>query len=361
MSSHQRTIAVVTGSRAEFGLLQPVMQAISEHPKLQLRVVISGTHMAAGTWRDVTAAGFVTDAKVRMQRKGETGRAGDVEALSRGVSGFGRWFAAMVPDLVLVLGDRIEPMAAALAGQIGGFAVGHIHGGDRAEGVADEAMRHAISKLATVHFPATAQSARRLKRMGEDPGCIFNVGSPAIDGLKAIKPAADAPDIIVMQHPVGFDDPTEQRNMAATLKATARADRLVMAPNADPGGAGIRAALDEAGIEPVEHLRRERWLGLLAGARLIVGNSSAGLIEAAALKTACVNIGPRQAGRQKPPSVVDCDYGVRRVRQAISKARQLDLSRLRHPYGNGQAGRKIAEVLAQLDWSALPRRKRNTY
>ncbi len=361
MTRRSRTMAVVTGSRADFGLLEPVMRAIREHAGLNLRVVISGTHLVTGTWRDITAAGFDIDAKVRMQRKADTGRAADVEALSRGVSGMGRWFSAMRPDLVLVLGDRIEPLAAALAGQVGGFAVGHIHGGDRAEGVADEAMRHAISKLATIHFAATAQSARRLRRMGEDPRYVLNVGSPAVDGLKTVTPASDAPQVIVMQHPVGLGDATEQRHMTATLKATANATRLVMAPNADPGAAGIRAALAQANIQPTGHLPRMRWLSLLAGAKLIVGNSSAGLIEAAVLKTPCVNIGPRQAGRQKPGNVVDCDYGASNVREAIHRAGQLNLSRLRHPYGNGRTGRKIARALGELDWAKLPRRKRNTY
>jgi len=357
----KRTVAVVTGTRAEFGLLAPVIRAILDRPELRLRLAVCGMHLASGTWRDVPAAGFRIDARVPMQRSGATGRAADVAALSRGVAGFGKLFAKWKPDVVLVLGDRIEALAAASAAAVGGFRLAHVHGGDRAEGVADEAMRHAISKLAHVHFPATAQSRRRLIRMGEDAEHVFRAGSPAVDGLRDVVPADDAPQAIVLQHPIGAEDGQERTWMRQTLEATRSFERLVLAPNADPGTKGVRAALRAEKIKAVEHLPRDRFLGLLAGADVIVGNSSAGLIEAAVLRTPCVNVGPRQAGREKPANVLDCDYGTRTVRAAIDAALGRPPSRLRHPYGAGDAGRRIAECLATVPWDASDLRKRNAY
>lgn len=360
MASKRRRIAVVTGSRAEFGLLRPVMHAIDAEPGLELITLVTGTHLAAGTWRDVRAAGFAIDARVKMQTNGAAGRPADVAAVGRGVAGFGRALEAPKPDVVVVLGDRIEPFAAASAASIGGFRVAHIHGGDRAEGVADEAMRHAISKLAHLHFAATADSRRRLIRMGEPAEAVWRVGSPAIDGLADVTPADDAPDVIVLQHPIGDDDATERERMTGTLAATREHQRLVMMPNADAGSDGIRAAITGARVDAVEHLRRDRWLRLLAGAGAIVGNSSAGLIEAAALRTMCVNVGPRQAGRLKPAHVIDCGYGEKSVAAALAEALKRQAPG-RHPYGDGRAGPRIADLLATIDLAAIPLRKHNRY
>jgi len=361
VTKKRRSIAVVTGTRAEFGLLAPVMRAIAAHDMLRLRTIVTGTHLIADTWRDVRDAGFTIDAKVRMQRRGASGRAADVDALGRGVQGVGQTLERMRPDVVLVLGDRVEAFAAASAASVGGFRVAHIHGGDRAEGVADEAMRHALSKLAHLHFAASAQSRRRLIRMGEHAQHVHNVGSPAVDGLRGLEAADDAPDVIVMQHPIGEDNDRERKWMHATLRATAGHHRLVLAPNHDAGRDGVMRAIRDDKVSAVSHLPRPRFLSLLKGAGLIVGNSSAGLIEAAALRVPCVNIGPRQAGRQKPGSVIDCDYGQAHVRRAIAQAHRLDLSRMRHPYGNGRAGERIAATLARVRWADVPVRKQNRY
>lgn len=356
-----RRITVVTGTRAEFGLLTPVMHAIAAHPRLKLFTTVTGTHLVTDTWRDVRAAGFAIDARVVMQKRGEVGRGADAAALGRGVTGLAKVFARQRPGFVVVLGDRIEVLAAASAAAVGGYRVAQLHAGDRAEGVADESMRHAVSKLAHLLLPATAQSRRRLIRMGETEAATINVGSPAIDALSDTEPAPDAPELMIMQHPIGADDEQERRWMAATLRATRRHGRVVLTPNHDPGSDGIRAAIRDAGVEAVEHLPRERFLRLLAGCRAIVGNSSAGLIEAAALRTPCVNVGPRQGGRGKPRSVIDAGYGEKPVRAAINRAMRLDLRRMRHPYGDGRTGLRVADLLASIDFGTLPLRKRNTY
>jgi UDP-hydrolysing UDP-N-acetyl-D-glucosamine 2-epimerase len=355
-----KTIAVITGSRAEYGLLEPVLDAIDAHEELEHQLIVTGTHLTTASGRDIR---HDIAAKVKMQRTGApTTREEDVQSLGRGVMAIGRLLPQLSPDVVLVLGDRIEALAGALAAQIGGYRLAHIHGGDRAEGVSDEAMRHAISKMAHLHFSATAQSRQRLIRMGESKKYVFNVGSPAIDGLKkGVKPFEESPDVVVMQHPVGGTMEEEYHWMEQTLSATADYPRLVLAPNHDPGRNAIMRAIVDAKLKPTEHLPRQAFLNLLAGTKVIVGNSSAGLIEAAYLKTPAVNLGPRQAGREKPKTVIDAQYGEATTKRAIKKALAMDTKGLRQPYGSGKAGQKIADKLATIDLDKIPLHKHNAY
>ncbi|MCX5662796.1 MAG: UDP-N-acetylglucosamine 2-epimerase [Planctomycetota bacterium] len=378
--SPRRTIAVVTGTRAEFGLLEPVLRAIQSHRSLRLRTIVAGAHLTQGTWRDVAAAGFAIDAKAPMQRAGEVGRSADVAALARGVASIGKALDRLRPDVVIVLGDRIEAFAAASAAAVGGFMLAHIHGGDRAEGVADEAMRHAISKLAHLHFAATAMSRDRLVRMGERADRVFNVGSPAIDAMGETEPLSDValeglglealrPYVVVMQHPVGARDAQEKTWLLQTLAGVdaAKLQRVVMAPNADPGSHGIWAGMKKARVEPVRHLPRGLFLGLLARAAALVGNSSAGLIEAAAVRPGglpVVNIGPRQGGRERPRNVIDCAYGEATVAKALRRALARGRHPIRgfsHPYGDGRTGPRIAALLATIDLAKVSLGKQNSY
>jgi len=232
-----RQIAVVTGPRAGGGLLRPVMHAIQDRQDLQLLCIAAGSHMIqpALTFRDVRKAFDIADS-VPMQVAGTSGRGADVQALGRGVARFGRSFERIKPDWVVVLGDRIEAFAAASAASVGGIALAHIHGGDRAEGVADEAMRHAITKLAHLHLPATRTSAERVLRMGEDPNFVVCVGSPALDGLDAIEPMGDeafselgSPEVVFLMHPIGRTSESERatagRGARLSLLSSPRARR----------------------------------------------------------------------------------------------------------------------------------------
>ncbi|MBI1335812.1 MAG: UDP-N-acetylglucosamine 2-epimerase (hydrolyzing) [Phycisphaera sp.] len=360
-SKKKKRIAVVTGSRSDFGLLEPVMRAISKHKQLDLRVIVAGLHLVMGTDRDVAEAGVGIDTLVPMQRPGESGRSADVTALGVGVVGMGAAFERLSPDVVVVLGDRIEALAGALAAQVGGIHLAHLHGGDRAEGVADESMRHAITKLAHLHFPGCASSKRRLVRMGEDPRFIYSLGSPAVDGMTKIQPDPDAPDLVIVQHPIGGNDRDEEKWMTATLRATQRYTRIILAPNHDPGHEGIRHAVNKAGLSFTVHLPHKKFRTVLAGCRAIVGNSSSGLIEAAVLKKPCVNVGPRQNGREKPRNVIDCDNSEKSIRAALDRALSLKLARMTHPYGQDGAGKHIAGKLASINLASVPLRKRNRY
>lgn len=354
-----KQITVITGTRAEYGLLAPVLDAIEAHDDLELQLIVTGTHLTTDSLKDIRHRIAV---RVKMQRTGAAAtREEDVQSLGRGVMAIGRALVQLEPDVVLVLGDRIEALAGALAAQVGGFRLAHIHGGDRAEGVADEAMRHAISKLAHLHFAASTQSKQRLIRMGEPAEVVFNTGSPAIDGLKQVKADDDAPELIIMQHPVGAAREDEYQWMEATLKATAKHSRLILEPNHDPGRDAILRAILDGKLKATDHLPRGEFLSLLAGAKAIVGNSSAGLIEASALKTPAVNLGPRQSGREKPANVIDAKYGITSTQSAIKEALSMNTSKLRHPYGNGKAGQKIADLLGSIDLNQIPLHKHNAY
>jgi UDP-hydrolysing UDP-N-acetyl-D-glucosamine 2-epimerase len=339
-----------------------------------LQVLVGGLHLIQNTECDITDAGFEIDAQIPMQRDGENGRTSDSFALGMGIVGFSAVISRLRPDIVLVLGDRIEAMAGAAAASVGGFRLAHIHGGDRAEGVADEAMRHAITKMAHLHFAASDQSAKRIIRMGEHPEHVFNTGSPAIDALTEMKAADDSvlincgfddqPYAMVLQHPVGLSDKDEARHMKATIKALGKMPCLVVMPNQDPGCDGIRIAIEQSKVKVVPHLKREQFIALLKRAAVLVGNSSAGLIEAAAVRPGgvpVVNIGPRQNGREKPANVIDCDYGVETVAAAIKQVMTKPPKCRKHPYGDGHAGKRIADLLAKVDLKKLPVGKQNRY
>lgn len=385
--SKRLRVAVVTGTRAEFGLLCPVMDAIKARKDLQLLVVAGGAHLLppARTIREVESA-YTVAATVPMQRPGQTGRAADAAALGRGVSGFANAFADLKPDWVVVLGDRIEALAAASAASVAGIAVCHIHGGDRAEGIADEAMRHAITKLSHLHCAATKLSANRVVKMGEKADHVHVTGSPAIDGIDAIATLDDttyqrikSPRAVVLLHPWGGSAKTTRKvveDIALICFFVLDARVLWLPPNHDPGRDDILKPLLRANLieDPAStpHMSRGPFLALLKRLAtskprgVLIGNSSAGIIEASALGLTAINIGPRQAGRERARNVIDAggledDELDSRIGRAVERG-----MRWRTPpsalYGDGRAGPRIAALLAQTDPHAPALlRKRNAY
>lgn len=363
-----KRVAIVTGSRAEFGLLKPVMQAVHQHPDLELLVIAAGSHLISPgeTYYDVKRLFPVADT-VPMQIAGRVGRHEDADATGRGIARFTRSFAGLSPDWVVVLGDRIEAFAAATSAAIGGWALAHLHGGDRAEGVADESLRHAITKLAHLHLPATRHSAERIERMGEPATRVHLVGSPAIDGLDATPPMDDAtyaelgsPRAVLLLHPIGRHDEAEEFAATTVIEALRRSDlldsTLAMHPNHDPGRRGVLRAI-EAAFDPGRvrsHLPREQFIGLLkrvanAGG-IVVGNSSSALIEAAALRVPAVDIGDRQSGRERAANVTHAaDSDADAIVHAIRAALALDRGSITHPYGDGTTGVKVAGLLDRID------------
>lgn len=377
------TVMVVTGSRAEYGLLRPVMRGVQARKDLRLCVVAAGSHLLGPgrTVREVEAE-FEVAARVTMQKPTHATRHDDACVVGRGVEGFAKVIAKLKPQWVVVLGDRIEAFAAAAAGSIAGVAVCHVHGGDRAEGIADEAMRHAITKLAHLHCAATKQSAARIVKMGERQELVHVTGSPAIDGLTAIPAMGDEeasalgdPGSVVLVHPSGVSAELDEATAASalTLAWAAAPYPLVLSPNHDAGRESILKVFDRrdmgAGfMQRVEHLPRNVFVSLLKRLAkrggVLIGNSSAGLIEAAALGVRVVNLGPRQVGRERAGNVIDVPEVTgkalaRVAERLLSERGRMVKSKL---YGDGHAGERIAALLAKMDPTARAvLRKRNAY
>lgn len=360
----RRKICFVTGSRAEFGLMHSTLSAIRDHPRLQLQVVVTGMHLdrSRGNTIDETRRdGGTIDARVPWRHK--LPRA---QATGHATAELAATFARLHPDVLLIVGDRVEALAAATAGHLCDIPVAHVHGGDRAVGQADDSLRHAITKLAHVHFPATPQSARRLLRLGEDRWRIHRFGSPGIAGIRAA--AATLPEIrsllpgvapgrfaLLALHPVDPDDATEFRRARMLLAATLAAgveQVVIIHPNNDPGSEGIarcwRAVRDRR-VTCVANVPRPYFLGLLRDAAFLVGNSSSGIIEAASFGTPVIDVGPRQAGREHAGNVVHSDYdppAIKRAMDRVWRGGHPRKVRCRNPYGGTGTGTRIAELLA---------------
>lgn len=373
--THRRRVAVITGTRAEYGLLRSTMEAIRKHPRLRLQLVVTGMHELrkfGHTIDEIIGDGWHVDARVKMQ----TGRDDPLDqarGLARGVAGIATYLAQADSDLVLVLGDRIEAMAGALAAVTTGRIVAHIHGGDIAPGDFDDSLRHAITKLAHLHLTATSAARRRVIRMGESADRVHFVGAPGHDRLIQLlgRPnsvASGTRRALIVQHPCGRSPTRERRTMSAILRAVERAgfERFIIYPNSDRGHTGIIQAIDahRRGVRNGEvrlfrSLDRDSFLRLLIEADLIVGNSSSGIIEAPPAGTPSVNVGSRQQGRQRGgPCVVDADESLESIGVAIDAAQsKRPITGKRGAYGDGTAGRRIAELLSSVSLDDAFRRK----
>ncbi len=380
----RRRICVVTGTRAEYGVLRSVLRAIDRHPRLDLQLIVTGTHLLrrfGHTIDAIRADGWRVDARVPMQT-GRDDAFGEAEALGRGIEGIAKALRRLRPDVVLVVGDRIEAFAGAAAGACARRFVAHVHGGDRATGDVDDSIRHAITKLAHIHLAATRDAAARLRRLGEAGARIFCVGAPGLDDIREtprptrpwLRKVLGWDDVtnyaLVAQHPSGRTAEQERRDMRATLAAVRAAglSAVVLYPNSDPGHSGIVEAIEEAARQDqgrwfvARSLPRETYIRVLKGARLLVGNSSSGIIESATAGVPAVNIGPRQQGRQRcGPGVLDCPYGRAAVGLAIRRALRTRPTPDKNPYGNGRSGRRIASVLARCRLNPAFRQKLITY
>ncbi|MFQ5413650.1 MAG: UDP-N-acetylglucosamine 2-epimerase [Phycisphaerae bacterium] len=371
-----RRIAVVTGTRAEYGLLRSTIAAIRDHPALRLQVVVTGMHLLrkfGHTVDDIRRDGWPIDARVRMQA-GDDDPVDQAAGLARGVAGIARFCVAARTDVVLVLGDRIEAMAGALAAVTTGRLLAHIHGGDIAPGDFDDSLRDAITKLAHVHLAATPAAARRLVRMGEPPDRVHVVGAPGLDDIVALRARRPrgAPrrsgTALVLQHPTGRPATRERRTMGAILRAVQAVglSRIVIYPNTDRGHKGVidaikshRSRSSESDVIVVPSLGRTAYVQRLIDADVLVGNSSSGIIEAPAAGTPVVNVGLRQAGRERGgAAILDADESYTSIVAALRAAlRQRPISRRARAYGTGGAAGRIVQVLAAVPLTERFRRK----
>lgn len=375
-----RKICYVSGTRADFGLMQSTLSAIQAHPSMELTIVVTGMHLSArygNTVDDIVRAGLPVTYRVPVDMDPPTG-ATMARNVGRMLTAFVDAFEQIRPDVVLLLGDRGEMLAGALAAIHLNIPVAHIHGGERS-GTVDEPVRHAISKLAHFHFTATADAAARLVRMGERDDHVQVTGAPGLDGVRELAHMdratlcrdaglrADAPVALMVFHPVLQEAATAGRDTDIILDALADSGVQVMAlmPNADAGSNDVRAALaaraDRPGMALATHLPRDAFISWMAQADVMVGNSSAGIIEAASFGTPVINIGTRQAMRERNANVMD----VPAERQALLDAVRQALAGGRLPaanlYGDGHAAQRIVELLDRLPLGGQVLMKANAY
>ena len=376
----RRRIVYVSGTRADFGLMQSTLERIHRDARLSLGIVATGMHLSDAhgrTVRDIEASGLPVAARVPVELDPPTG-ATMARNIGRMLSEFVPLLEREQPDIVLLLGDRGEMLAGALAGIHLNVPVAHIHGGDRS-GTVDEPVRHAISKLSHFHFAATAQARERLVRMGEVAEHVWVTGAPGLDGLRELgsRPRAELaraagldparPVALLVFHPVLQEAGAAGEQAAALLDSLKRHGLQVLAllPNADAGSESIRQQLlarrDAGELHLVTHFPREEFVAWMAAADLMVGNSSAGIIEAATFGTPVVNIGLRQNLRERNANVTDCAAQPAAIEAAIERA----LGHGRYPrqnvYGDGAAGPRIAELLASVPLDRQVLMKTNAY
>lgn len=375
-----RKVCYVSGTRADFGLMQSTLQAIHTHSELELSLIVTGMHLAPGygdTVADIERAGLPVSIRVPLDMEPATG-ATMARNVGRMLTAFVDAFETLTPDVVLLLGDRGEMLAGALAAIHLNIPVVHIHGGERS-GTVDEPVRHAISKLSHWHCTATADAAERLVRMGERREQVFVTGAPGLDGLEALAtvPRAtllaqaglrtDAPLALMVYHPV-LQEATAAGDEAGQIIDVLLAQGIqivALLPNADAGSAAIRTALraraHQPGMHVATHFPRAYFACWMAAADLMIGNSSAGIIEAATFGTPVINIGMRQNLRERNENVVD----VPAVAEVIAMAAAAALTRGRlaraNVYGDGNSAQRIAALLADLPLDQTVLMKTNAY
>ena len=361
-----RRICAVTGSRADWGLLRPVLDGIRDSETLALQLAVTGSHLSPAhghTVDTIESQGFVVDARINLAQRGDDARA-VTHALGRGVAAFADVLQDLAPDLLLVLGDRFEILAAVQAALIARVPVAHIAGGDITEGAFDDAIRHAISKMSHLHFATHSEAARRLRQMGEAD--VHLCGSPGIDQIlatprlsrDALSQSLGFPlrprNLAITFHPATLDDadPLDQLDTQLTALDRLGPDTglIFTGANSDTGGDTLNARIkefadahDNACLHP--SLGQQRYYSLVALADAVVGNSSSGLYEAPSLGTPTVNIGSRQDGRPRAASVINCPAETDAIVEAIHAAYRLDMAEVENPYGDGHASERILAVL----------------
>jgi UDP-hydrolysing UDP-N-acetyl-D-glucosamine 2-epimerase len=368
---------VVIGSRANYGSIKSVMRAVQAHPALQLQIIVGASALLDrfGSVVDVIERdGFTPDARVNMIVEGET-PVTMAKSTGLGLLELPTLFEILRPDVVVTVGDRFETMATAVAGAYMNIPLAHTMGGE-VTGTIDESIRHAITKLAHLHFPANQEAADRIIRLGEAPDTVHVVGCPRIDLVSEIMAngsgefdaewldregvgghiSTDAPFLLVSQHPVTTEYGQAEHQITETLMALheLRMPTVMLWPNVDAGSEdvsrGMRKFREQFAPEYIRFYKNfpvETYLRLMKSAACLVGNSSASIREGAFVGTPAVNIGSRQDGRERGANVVDVGYD----RRAIVDAVRLQLARGRYPpqhiYGDGSAGTRIADVLAR--------------
>lgn len=373
MKRSPRKVCVVTGSRAEYGLLYWLLKEIQKNAFLTLQLAVTGMHLSPQfglTVREIEADGFVPDAKIEMLISSDTPTA-IAKSIGLGVIGFAGALEQLRPDLLVVLGDRFEIFAAVQAAMCARIPIAHIHGGELTEGAIDDAIRHAITKMSHLHFVAAEEYRKRVIQLGEAPTRVWNVGSLGVEAIQRMKLMSryalsksvgfdlSKPYFLVTYHPVTLCSPQERGgvdSLLSALQAFPEHRILITGINADANNSEIRQSIAEFSsrhvrrVHCVMSLGQQRYLSAMRYADAVIGNSSSGLIEAPVLNVPTVNIGARQRGRIRALTVIDVPENEKAIiggiRRALSKGRTLNRREKETLFGRRRVANKIVDVLA---------------
>ena len=369
-----RKILYISGTRADFGLMRNTLRQINEDMCMELEVIATGMHLMDKFGNSIDE---IEDEDFKLHIINQTFKEDSPEAMSifvgKLIVELTQLISKIKPDIILLLGDRGEMLAGAIVGSYLQIPVAQIHGGDISSTVDDD-VRHAITKLSNIHLAATDKSASRILQMGESPKTVFTVGAPGLDSILDNKKNQDINELkekynikkdfaIILQHPVSLEIDQAKDQIKKTLDAVLATDLQVILiyPNADAGGRAMIEVIDEVNnqinndniFKTYKNIPHNDFIGLLSIASVLIGNSSSGMIESSSFKLPVINIGSRQAGREKSTNVIDLDYDTNEILKAIKKTQSEEfrnsLNNCVNPYGEGKAYEKISNILKTIE------------
>lgn len=368
----KKKICVITGTRAEYGLLYWILIGLEKSQFLDLQLISTCMHHSPEfglTYKEIEKDGFCISKKIEILLSSDT-PVGVTKSIGLGMIGFADAYNELRPDFVIILGDRFELLAAASAALVARIPIVHIHGGETTEGAIDESIRHSITKMSHIHFTTTESHKNRVLQLGENPENVYNFGAPGIDNIfnlklltrkqleKKINLSLGKESILVTFHPVTLEKSTAEnqfQNLLDVLGKLSNIRIIFTKSNADTDGRIINKMIDQfvamnsSRSVAFTSLGQLLYLSSLKNVNGVVGNSSSGLIEAPSLRIGTVNIGDRQLGRERASSVIDCQPDFKSIEAAIVKLFSFEFKKLlknvSNPYGNGDASNKIVEVL----------------
>lgn len=382
----KKKICVFTGTRAEYGLLKPLMDEIKKDKDLKIQLIVSGMHLSPEfglTYKEIEKDGFVIDEKIEILLSSDNS-IGILKSMGLALIGFGQPLYKLKPDIILVLGDRFETFCMATAAMIINIPIAHLHGGEATFGLIDEAIRHAVTKMSHLHFTSTEEYRKRVIQLGESPDRVFNVGAIGIDNIKKLKLLSkkqlekelnftfNRKNLLITFHPVTLENNTAQKqfqNLLDALDEQKNTNIIFTKANADTYGRIINKMIDDYVLNnsnksiAFTSMGQLKYLSTMQYVNAVVGNSSSGIIEAPSFKIGTINIGDRQKGRIKTSSVIDCKPEKKDIISAFkklySKKFQDNLKNVENLYGDGITAKKIIEILKKCDFKNLI--KKNFY
>lgn len=369
-----KRVCIVTGTRAEYGLLKPVIEKVCSAKDMELQLVVTGMHLSPEfglTYQAIEEDGYPIRCKIEMLLSSDTS-VGITKSMGVALIGFADYYDTNKPDIVVVLGDRYEIFVAAAAAMIARIPIAHIHGGESTEGAVDEAIRHSITKMSHIHFTTTEEYRRRVIQLGEPPQSVYNVGALGIENIKTTKLMEKAAlekvlgyqflstTIMLTYHPVTLEDATSEeqfRNILDVLDAHKEISVIFTKANSDMNGRIINRMIDNyvrsnsKRCVAYASLGQLRYLSTLQYCDAVVGNSSSGIIEVPSFKIPTVNIGDRQKGRVRAESVIDCGNGKEEIDIALNKALSIEfrnqIGKVVNPYEGYRTTDRIIEVISK--------------